>query len=147
MVILLLFIVQLFYSDRFTLAAVIVVLSIVIGSFWSIGNAITPEKFSTSIHPEKDASRLKQMSYLKFDESSESVNIIQELNIDCKDLGIVLNIPSGEIQSIWKSSGIIRNKCRDTLEYWLKGGELSYWVYVELSIMILLTELNSKCYS
>ncbi len=104
------------------LAAVIVVLSIVIGSFWSIGNTMTPERFSTCRSKEGCKPSLKQMSYLKFDESSESVNIIQELNIDCKDFGIVLNIPSGEIQSIWKSYGIIRNKCRDTIEYWLKGG-------------------------
>ncbi len=65
---------------------------------------------------------LKQMSNFQFKKDFKTIDIIQELNIDCDDLGIQLEVPEGEISSIWNSYFKVRSKCRDIISYWLRGG-------------------------
>ncbi len=62
------------------------------------------------------------MSNFQFKKDFKTIDIIQELNIDCDDLGIQLEVPDGEISSIWNSNIKVRSKCRDIISYWLRGG-------------------------
>ncbi len=101
-------------------AGLVLLIALLFSLFW---NADNQGYFKRSSRIERKPS-LKEMSNFQFKKDFKTIDIIQELNIDCKDLGIQLEVPEGEISSIWRNSNIeVRSKCTDTISYWLRGGE------------------------
>ncbi len=101
------------------LAGLFLLIAYVFSPLWDPDN---PGYFKCSSGIECKPS-LKQMSNFQFKKDFETIDIIQELNNNCKDLGIQLEVPEGEISSIWRNNNIeVRSKCTDTISYWLTGG-------------------------
>ncbi len=57
------------------------------------------------------------MSNFQFKKDLKTIDIIQELNIECEGLGIQLEVPDEENSSIWNSYFKVRSKCRDIISY------------------------------